>query len=147
MVATSDFSGLVSSAWAFASAAAIVPIDSLHRCMAGLHFKKIEADRARFGALSPHPVADRFLGVLRHEGLELGLGFLVLKEGLPGAAEDSGKFGPRVRGAHVHDSHRLDPRPRRLDPEQARGLAALNTTPELFLGREKQVLVERIGGN
>ena len=33
MVATSDFSGLVSSDWALASALAIAPIDSLERCM------------------------------------------------------------------------------------------------------------------
>jgi hypothetical protein len=32
MVAVSDFSGLISSPWASASAAAIEPIDSLDRC-------------------------------------------------------------------------------------------------------------------
>ena len=51
MVATSDFSGLVSSAYAFASAAAIAPIVSLDRCMASLTLsEKIEADRARLRA-------------------------------------------------------------------------------------------------
>ena len=39
----SDFSGLVSSAWALASAAAMAPIDSLDRCMAGLHLEQIES--------------------------------------------------------------------------------------------------------
>ena len=47
MVATSDFSGLVSSACALASAAAIAPIVSLDRCMALLRREKIETDRAR----------------------------------------------------------------------------------------------------
>jgi hypothetical protein len=47
MVATSDFSGLVSSACALASAAAIAPIDSLERCTVLLRRKEIETDRAR----------------------------------------------------------------------------------------------------
>src|SRR5437870_2324686 len=37
IIAVSDFSGLVSSVCALASAAAIAPIDSLDRCMAALH--------------------------------------------------------------------------------------------------------------
>jgi len=48
MVATSDFSGLTSCACALAKAAAIVPIVSLARCMAVLHFVEIEADGAGF---------------------------------------------------------------------------------------------------
>ena len=47
MVAMRDFSGLVSSACALASAAAIAPIDSLQRCMVVLRREEIEADRAR----------------------------------------------------------------------------------------------------
>src|ERR1700694_4971653 len=43
MVATSDFSGFESSDCALASAAASAAIDSLHRCMGGLHFEDIEA--------------------------------------------------------------------------------------------------------
>jgi hypothetical protein len=49
MVAVSDFSGLVSSAWALASAAAIAPMVSLDRCMAApviILDEKIKADRA-----------------------------------------------------------------------------------------------------
>jgi hypothetical protein len=42
MVATWDFSGLESSRWAFASAAAIAPIVSLERCVGGL--QELEAD-------------------------------------------------------------------------------------------------------
>ena len=44
----SDFSGLVISVWALASAAAITPIDLLERCMAILHLQQIEADGAGF---------------------------------------------------------------------------------------------------
>ena len=69
----------------------------------------------------------------------------MLQKGLPGTAEQSGKFRPRVRGAHVHDPHRFDPWSRRLDSEQARGLAALDIAPELSLRRDNEVLVERIG--
>ena len=42
-------------------------------------------------------------------------------------------------------AHRLNARLRRLDPEQGRGLAALDTAPELALGGDNEVLVERIG--
>ena len=48
MVAVSDFSGLISSPWALASAAAMAPINSLERCMAPLHAQNIETHRARF---------------------------------------------------------------------------------------------------
>ena len=48
MVATNDFSGLLSSIWAFASAAAKLAIDSLDRCMACLRLKEVETHGARF---------------------------------------------------------------------------------------------------
>src|SRR5271169_2355223 len=64
-VAVSDFSGLVSSIWALASAAANAAIDSLDRCMVGLQLDHLEAHRARLGALSPDAVAERLLGILR----------------------------------------------------------------------------------
>src|SRR6516164_1831850 len=83
IVATSDFSGLVSSACALASAAAIAPIDSLERCMAILHLEKIETDGAGLRALGPHSVADCLLGIVGHEAFELSLGFLMLEIGLP----------------------------------------------------------------
>jgi hypothetical protein len=58
-VATSAFSGLVSSACALASAAAIAPIVTLDRCTAVPLVEKIEADRADFERLArtPCPVA------------------------------------------------------------------------------------------
>src|ERR1039458_9623979 len=87
IVAVSDFSGLVISACALASAAARAPIDSLERCMAALHLEQIEADGAGFGALGSNPVADRLLGVFGHQPLEFGLGPLMLEEGGAGRAE------------------------------------------------------------
>ena len=70
MVAVSDFAGLVMSAWALARAAAIAPMVSLQRCMASLHIQQIEADGTGFGALGPNAVADRLLGILRHQAFE-----------------------------------------------------------------------------
>src|SRR6516164_6048357 len=69
IVPVRDFSGLTSCAWAFASAAAIVPMVSLERCTAALRFDEIEADRARFRALGANAMADGLFRVLRHERL------------------------------------------------------------------------------
>ena len=115
--------------------------------MVALHLQEIEADRAGFRALGPDAVPERLLGVLRHQALEFDLGLLVLEEGRPGRAEHAGEFRPGIGGAHVDDPDRLDPRPRRLDAEQPRRLAALDAAPEFLLGGEQEVLVERIGRN
>src|ERR1700724_2717624 len=136
MVAETDFSGLVSSACALASAAAMAPMDSLDLCMAGLRVEKIETHRAGLRSLGPNPMSDRFLGVLRHQALQLSLGFFVVHERLAGRSEHGGKLGPGIGRAHVDNPHSLDPRPRWLDAEEARGLAALNAAPELFLRGE-----------
>src|SRR5215207_4911948 len=85
-----------------------------------------------------------FLGVLRHERLELALGLLMLDKGWSGSAVDGGELGPGVRFAHVNRQHRLDARPRWLDAEEARGLAGLDAAPELLLGGEQKVLIERV---
>src|SRR5215472_11587262 len=90
-------------------------------------------------------MADRLLGVLGHEAFELGLGFLMIEEGAPSAAEHSGEFAPGIGAAHVDDPYGLDPRPQRLDAEEARGLARLDTAPELLFRGQQEVLVERIG--
>ena len=55
------------------------------------------------------------------------------------------QFRPAVGRAHVDGSNRLQPRPWRLDPEQARGFAALHAAPELLLRGDQQVLVQRVG--
>src|SRR5450631_2475426 len=125
-VAVRDFSGLVSRTRALASAAAREAIDSLDRCMAGLPIHHLEADRTGLGALGPNAVAECLLGVLRHQPLELGLGLLVVEKGRPGRAEYRCELRPGVGLPHVDDPNRLDPRPWRFDPEQARGLAELH---------------------
>src|SRR6516225_7479554 len=91
-VATSDFSGLISSAWALASAAAIVPIVSLVRCTVSLHLEQIEADGTRLRTSGPDAVADGFLGILRHQRFQLGLRSFMVQTGLPCAAEQAGKL-------------------------------------------------------
>src|SRR6516225_4094837 len=90
-------------------------------------------------------MADRLFGILRHEHLQLGLRPLMIQERLPGAAEQPGEFGPRIRRAHVNDPNRLDPGLWRLDTEEARGLATLYTAPELAFGSHNQMLIEWIG--
>ena len=57
----------------------------------------------------------------------------MLQKRLPGATEDAGKFRPRIRRAHIDHTNRFDPRLRRLNAKQARGLATLDTAPELPL--------------
>src|SRR5215813_9082615 len=134
MVATSDFSGLVSSACALASAAAMVPMDSLERCMAAHHAQDIKAHRTGFGSFGSDAMADRLLGVLGHKRLELCLGILMLEVSLARAPKHAREFRPGIGCAHVDDAHRCDPRAGRLEPKQSRGLAILNAAPEFLLG-------------
>src|SRR6266576_2427296 len=110
MVATSDFSGLVSSACALASAAAMVPMDSLQRCIAALHAQDIKAHRTGFGSSGADAMANRFLSVLGHKGLELGLGILMLEVSLASPPKHAREFRPGIGCAHVDDAHRFDPR-------------------------------------
>src|SRR6266536_911328 len=145
MVATRDFSGLESSDCALARAAASAAIDSLDRCMGGLRLEEIEANRTGFRAAGADPVSDRLPGIFGKEGLEFGLRLLVLDVGLSGPAEGAGEFGPAVRGTHIDHPDGLDAGSGRLDPEQSRRFAAVDTPPEFFLGRQKQVLIERVG--
>src|SRR5450755_16104 len=142
MVAVSDFSGLVISACALASAAAIAPMVSLDRCIARLHAaQQIETDRPRFGPLGADAVAEGFLGILRHQDFEFGFGPFMVQEGCAGLAKYPCQFGPGIGCAHINDAHRCDPRPWRFDPIEARGLATLNTAPELLFRGQQKVLV------
>src|SRR6516165_502576 len=90
-------------------------------------------------------MADRLFGVLRHQCFQFRLGPLMIQERLPGAAEQPGEFGPRIRRAHVNDPNRLDPGLRRLDTKEVRGLATLDTAPELAFCSDNEVLIEWIG--
>src|SRR5260370_18033733 len=141
MVAVSNFSGLVSSACALARAPAMVPIDSLDRCMGCLHAQDIEAHGSGFRPLGPNPMPDGLLGVFRHQALELGLVALVFKKRRAVPPKHPGKFGPGIGRAHVNDANGSDPRPRRLGAQQPRRLGALAAAPELFLGGPKPVAV------
>src|ERR1700719_1649694 len=93
-VAVSDFSGLVSIIWALASAAARAAIDSLDRCMIGLHVRHFEADRTGLGALGPYAMTECLLGILRHQPLQFGLRPFVIEEGRPGREEYRCELGP-----------------------------------------------------
>ena len=86
---------------------------------------------AGFRALGADAMADRLLGVLRHQRLEFGLGLFVLEMGCRVSRKDAGKLRPGIGGAHIDDPDRLDPRLRRLDPEQARG-SPLSTQRQNF---------------
>ena len=94
MVATSDFSGLVSSDWALASALAMAPIASLERCIFGLPFKEVETDGASFRAFGPNAMSPRLLGILGHQPLKLSLCILVLEKSRSGLPKEPGEFRP-----------------------------------------------------
>ena len=68
MVASNDFSGLTSWAWALASAAAMVPILSLERSTIALQLLEIKGDGTRFGTPGTNAMADRLLGILWYQG-------------------------------------------------------------------------------
>src|ERR1700686_1561996 len=108
MVAVSDFSGLVSSACALARAPAMVPIDSLDRCMGCLHAQDIEAHGPGFRPFGPYAVPHRLLGVFRHQTLEFDLGILVFEKSRPGPRKSAGKLGPGIGRAHIDDTNGSD---------------------------------------
>src|SRR5215510_5827376 len=114
MIAVSDFSGLMSSAWALAKAEASAATVSLDRGMGCLALQHIKAHRSRFRTLSLHAVSNGFLGILRHQGFEFAFGPFVVEKGAPGAAEECGELGPRIRRVHIDDADGLDAGPRRL---------------------------------
>src|SRR6516162_9842227 len=97
MVAVSDFSGLMSSAWALANAEASAATVSLDRGMSHLHLQHIKAHRPRFRAPGFHAVPNGLLGILGHQGFELAFGPFVVEKCTPGIAEERGELGPRVR--------------------------------------------------
>src|SRR6266852_4615159 len=114
MVAVSDFSGLMSSAWALAKAEASAATDSLDRGIGGLRLQHIKAHGARFRALGPQPMPDGLPGILGHQGFELAFGPFVVEKGAPGVAEERGELRPGIRRTHVDDADGFDAGPRRL---------------------------------
>src|SRR5579863_6974006 len=100
MVADNDFSGLTSSGWALARAAARLPIEGLERCTAILRPQEVKTDGARLGAFTPHPMTDGLLGVLWHQALEFRFGLFVFQVGRACSGKDRGKLRPGIGGGH-----------------------------------------------
>ncbi|MCS3765349.1 hypothetical protein GGE24_003263 [Bradyrhizobium centrosematis] len=107
----------------------------------------LKADGAEFRPLCPDAVPGCFLGVLRHPFLQVGLSGLVRTMRLSDAKVGRCKVGPLIGGRHVNDFHSLKARARRFDVEQNRRLSCQDATPELLVGREQQMLIERIRTN
>src|SRR5215471_4565550 len=142
MVAISDFSGLMSSAWALAKAEASAATVSLDRGMGSLRLQHIKAHRPRFRALGFHAVPDGFLGILRHQGFELALCPFVVEKGGPGVAEERGELRPGIRRTHIDDADYLEAWARRLCIDQVGLLPRLHAAPEFLLGGNKHAEVE-----
>src|SRR5262245_13160461 len=96
MVAVSDFSGLMSSAWALAKAEASAATVSLDRGMGGLCLQDIKAYSARFRTPRFDTVPDGLLGILGHQGFELTSRSFVVEKGAPSIAEERRELGPGV---------------------------------------------------
>jgi hypothetical protein len=92
---------------------------------------KVETDGSRLRPLGSDAMADRLLGILRHQTLELRFGLLVLKMGRPCPREDRRKRRPRVRRGHINDTDCLDPGLWRVDTEQGR-VSPLSTQRQIF---------------
>src|SRR5215468_6709013 len=107
MVAVSDFSGLMSSAWALAKADASAATVSLDRGTGRLRLQHIKAHRPRFRTLGFHAMPDGLPGILGHQGFELAFRAFVVEKGAPGVAEERGEFGPGIRCAHIDDADGL----------------------------------------
>src|SRR6516225_4082902 len=147
MVAVSDFSGLMSSAWALAKAEASAATDSLDRGMTGLGLKNIKAHRPRFRALGFHAMPDGLLGILRHQGFEFAFGPFVVEKGAPSIAEERGELRPRIRCAHIDAADGLHARPGRLGIDEMGRFPGLDAAPELLFRRHQDAEIERVHGN
>src|SRR5215467_6532335 len=147
MVAVSDFSGLMSSAWAFAKAEASAATDSLDRGMGRLYLQHIKAHRARFRALCSHTMPDGLPGILGHQGFELAFGPFVVEKGLPSVAEERGELRPGIRRTHIDDADGLDAWPRRLGQDEMGRFAGLHAAPELLFGRHQDAEIKWVHGD
>src|SRR6266545_3747951 len=147
MIAVSDFSGLMSSAWALAKAEASAATDSLDRGMGDLRLQHVKAYCPRFRSLCFHAVPNGLPGILRHQGLELAFGPFVVEKGAAGVAKERGELGPRIGRAHIDDSDGLDARPRRLGIDEMGRFAGLHAAPEFLFRRHQHAEIERVHGD
>src|SRR6516225_7842340 len=90
-------------------------------------------------------MANRSFGIFGQQSFQLGFRALMLQESLSGSAENSGELRPGIRSTHVDNPYRLNSGFRWLYSEQARGLAAFDTAPELPFSRNDEVLIEWVG--
>src|SRR6516164_11762520 len=142
MMALSDFSGLVSSAWAFANAEANAATVSLDRGMGCLHLQHIKAHRSRLRALGLYAVPNGLFGILRHQGFELAFRPFVVEEGAPGVAEEGSELRPGIRRAHIDDADGLDARPRWFGVDQVRSFSGLHAAPKFLFSRNQDAQIE-----
>src|SRR6516164_5377158 len=139
MVATIDFSGLMSSTCARARAAARLPMEPLDCCMAILGMQQLKCDGTGFRALGAHAMADCLLCVLRHEALQFSLGALVFEKCRVCSSKRACEFCPGIGSAHISDTDSRYPGLRWLNTEQGGGLAAFDRTPELPLSSDDEM--------
>src|SRR5262245_1744745 len=136
MVAVSDFSGLMSSAWALANAEASAATDSLDRGIGCLRLQHVKAHRPRFRTLGFHAMSDGLPGILGHQGFEFDFGPFVVERGASRVAEERGELRPGIRCAHIDDADGLDAWARRLGIDEMGRFAGLHAAPELLFRRD-----------
>jgi hypothetical protein len=118
----------------------MVPIDSLERSTAGLHFEQVEADGAGFRAFGADAVPDCFLVSSGTRLFNSTLAFLFW--GMPFGF---GERLQRIPPSHLTNSY---PRRERLRCGVAvakRGARRSRRSAELLLGGEQDVLIKGIG--
>jgi hypothetical protein len=95
-----------------------------------------------FERFARRPCPNSLLGILRHQRFELGFGPLVVEECATGAVEERRELCPGVRCTHIDNADGLNAGAWRLDPEEDRGIAALDAAPEFLFRGQKEVLVK-----
>ena len=90
-------------------------------------------------------MADRLLGILRHQALKFDLRLLVLEMCRLGPRINCCEFRPRVGRGHIDNPYSFYSWLWRLDPKEFRRLAILDAAPELTFRSENKVLIQGIG--
>ncbi len=90
-------------------------------------------------------MADRLLGILRHQALKFDLRLLVLEMCRLGPRINCCEFRPRVGRGHIDNPYSFYSWLWRLDPKEFRRLAILDAAPKLTFRSENKVLIQGIG--